>query len=107
MSERLGNLAGRAQDIMDHPYFDDVDWDALREKRATPPWMPPTDFDRRPRVSQVCHDLSSVLVILQRFSSASLHRSVMTASLIRVAASFSTVFSEQRAVTCRRPPRTH
>ncbi len=36
-TKRLGNLKGGAQDVKDHPYFSDIDWEALLEKKVRPP----------------------------------------------------------------------
>jgi serine/threonine protein kinase len=38
--QRLGCLKRGAQDIKDHPWFKDMDWAALLEKRLKAPWVP-------------------------------------------------------------------
>ena len=41
-SKRLGNLIGGSQDVLDHPWFRGVDWDALERReirvRTSPYW---------------------------------------------------------------------
>jgi len=46
-SHRLGNLAGRTDDIKDHPFFKGyIDYAALYERQITAPWVPaPRKFD--------------------------------------------------------------
>ncbi|KAJ7756860.1 kinase-like domain-containing protein [Mycena maculata] len=49
-TQRLGNMIGGPQDILDHPRFSCVDWDALRDNCKFPVWFhdPPLqpDFDQ-------------------------------------------------------------
>ncbi|KAI9271763.1 kinase-like domain-containing protein [Phascolomyces articulosus] len=40
LSQRLGNLAGGYQDIMDHPWFADMDFELLAQREITPPYQP-------------------------------------------------------------------
>jgi protein kinase A len=40
-AERLGNLAGREKDILEHPYFDGLDLQSLRTRKVKAPWIPP------------------------------------------------------------------
>ncbi|PWN28047.1 kinase-like protein, partial [Jaminaea rosea] len=40
LTKRLGNLAGGAQDIMRHPFFRGVDWDALLRREVRAPIVP-------------------------------------------------------------------
>jgi len=42
---RLGNLRGLAQDIKDHPWFKDLDWQALEHKRLRAPFYPTVNAD--------------------------------------------------------------
>lgn len=37
---RLGALKNGARDVKAHPWFKDIDWDALIEKRLDAPWTP-------------------------------------------------------------------
>ncbi|KIY65339.1 kinase-like protein [Cylindrobasidium torrendii FP15055 ss-10] len=39
-SKRLGNMQGGPQDIMQHYFYYDVNWEELRRKRTQPPYMP-------------------------------------------------------------------
>ena len=45
--QRLGSSPSDAQDVMDHKFFKDINWDDLYHKRVTPPFVPilngPTD----------------------------------------------------------------
>jgi len=41
-SERLGNLIGGSQDVLDHPWFRGVDWDALERCEIRAPIIPHT-----------------------------------------------------------------
>ena len=45
--QRLGSGPSDAQDVMDHKFFKDINWDDLYYKRVTPPFVPilngPTD----------------------------------------------------------------
>lgn len=38
--QRLGSGARDAEDIMDHPYFANIDWDAIMRCEVTPPYIP-------------------------------------------------------------------
>jgi hypothetical protein len=42
-ADRLGNLAGRMDDIRRHPYFTNTDWDTLESKKLEAPWIPDED----------------------------------------------------------------
>jgi len=48
-TKRLGNLIGGTQDILDHPWFRGVDWDALERKEIRAPIVPHVSslFDTR------------------------------------------------------------
>ncbi|KAI0703585.1 cAMP dependent protein kinase [Cytidiella melzeri] len=39
-SKRLGNMIGGAQDVLDHPWFRGVDWDALERREIRAPIVP-------------------------------------------------------------------
>ena len=39
-TERLGQLAGREQDIMMHPWFDGLDISTLRTRKTKAPYIP-------------------------------------------------------------------
>ncbi|TBU65995.1 cAMP dependent protein kinase [Dichomitus squalens] len=39
-SKRLGNLIGGSQDVLDHPWFRGVDWDALERREIRAPIVP-------------------------------------------------------------------
>ncbi|KIK63696.1 hypothetical protein GYMLUDRAFT_162309 [Collybiopsis luxurians FD-317 M1] len=41
-TQRLGNMIGGPQDILDHPWFRGVDWDALERKEINAPIIPHT-----------------------------------------------------------------
>ena len=38
--QRLGSGAGGAEDIMNHPFFKGINWDAIQQKRTAPPFTP-------------------------------------------------------------------
>ena len=38
---RLGNLSGGVADIMREPYFSSLDWDAVKNRKARAPYVPP------------------------------------------------------------------
>ena len=42
LTRRLGNLKGGVKDIMDHPFFDGVDWDSVRRREIPAPIVPRT-----------------------------------------------------------------
>jgi hypothetical protein len=44
VSKRLGNLRGGASDVMRHPWFQGVDWQALQRKQLAPPILPKQAF---------------------------------------------------------------
>lgn len=45
-SKRLGNMIGGPQDVLDHPWFRGVDWDALERREIKAPLIPHTSsFD--------------------------------------------------------------
>ena len=44
-AERLGGKDGDAQAIKDHPWYSQVDWDILMEKKIIPPFKPKLDSD--------------------------------------------------------------
>lgn len=39
-SKRLGNLKGGAEDIKNHPWFTDIDWKLVHDKKMSPPIVP-------------------------------------------------------------------
>ncbi|KAL2884965.1 cAMP-dependent protein kinase catalytic subunit PRKX [Ceratocystis lukuohia] len=39
-SQRLGNMAGGAAQVKQHPFFSGIDWDAIAQRRCTPPILP-------------------------------------------------------------------
>lgn len=39
--QRLGSLSGGEQDILDHPWFGDLDLADMRVRKAKAPWVPP------------------------------------------------------------------
>ncbi|TEB35989.1 AGC/PKA protein kinase [Coprinellus micaceus] len=41
-SKRLGNMIGGTQDVLDHPWFRGVDWDALERREINAPIIPRT-----------------------------------------------------------------
>jgi serine/threonine protein kinase len=41
-NKRLGSSTQDASDIMSHPFFRDINWQDLREKRIQPPYKPYT-----------------------------------------------------------------
>jgi len=41
-SKRLGNMIGGPQDVLDHPWFRGVDWDALERREIKAPIIPHT-----------------------------------------------------------------
>jgi atypical protein kinase C iota type len=45
--DRLGcNREAAFMDIMNHPFFKQIDWDLLEQKQVTPPFKPRLDSDR-------------------------------------------------------------
>lgn len=40
LSSRLGNLVGGAKDVMNHLWFEGVDWQAVLERKIQPPIIP-------------------------------------------------------------------
>lgn len=44
-SERLGGKEGNADEIKNHPWYSQVDWDILQEKKIIPPFKPKLDSD--------------------------------------------------------------
>lgn len=40
-SERLGNLASGAKELIEHAYFEGIDWEKLLKKEIELPWVPP------------------------------------------------------------------
>jgi len=55
-TERLGNLAGGAKGITEHPYFGNFDWAAMRSKEMEAPWLPPADFFSSVEKDLLTHD---------------------------------------------------
>ncbi|OCT67388.1 hypothetical protein XELAEV_18038682mg [Xenopus laevis] len=41
--ERLGSTPGDAADVAEHPFFHDIDWDELIERKAMAPYIPSLD----------------------------------------------------------------
>ena len=41
-TERLGNTIG---DLEAHPFFKELDWDALKYKTLAAPWVPPLPLE--------------------------------------------------------------
>lgn len=39
-TKRLGNTAGGVLALRDHPWFEEVEWDHIFNKRVTPPYKP-------------------------------------------------------------------
>ena len=39
-NDRLGCFAGAEKDIMNHPFYDDIDWKLLSSKKAEAPFKP-------------------------------------------------------------------
>ena len=50
-NKRLGNGSTDAADIMSHPFFRDVDWQSLRERKVPAPYKP---------VVQSAHDTRNI-----------------------------------------------
>lgn len=42
LNKRIGHGAADALDIMDHPFFENIDWDMLLRKEILPPYIPKT-----------------------------------------------------------------
>jgi len=55
-TERLGNLAGGAKGITEHPYFAAFDWVGMREKEMPAPWLPPTELFSSVEKDLLTHD---------------------------------------------------
>lgn len=43
-SRRLGNISGGAQRVKDHPFFQDIDWDDVYNRRRRGPIIPPIRY---------------------------------------------------------------
>eukprot|EP00903_Cladosiphon_okamuranus_P013311 g12406.t1 len=43
-TQRLGNLAGGIDEARKHPYFAEIDWNALAHKKMPAPWKPPSSL---------------------------------------------------------------
>lgn len=43
-SRRLGNISGGAARVKAHPFFGGIDWDALAQRRARGPIVPPVRY---------------------------------------------------------------
>lgn len=43
-SRRLGNISGGAARVKEHPFFEGVDWDAIRDRKFPGPILPPIRF---------------------------------------------------------------
>lgn len=41
LTKRLGNLHGGAQDVKNHPWFSEVEWERLLSKDIDAPYVPP------------------------------------------------------------------
>lgn len=39
-ADRLGSFHGADKDIRSHPFFDDIDWDGMLEKKLKVPFLP-------------------------------------------------------------------
>uniref|UniRef100_A0A7S3KS13 Uncharacterized protein n=1 Tax=Euplotes crassus TaxID=5936 RepID=A0A7S3KS13_EUPCR len=44
-ADRLGGSEGNADEIKSHPWYSQVDWDILKEKKIIPPFKPKLDSD--------------------------------------------------------------
>ena len=42
LNKRLGNGPADAFEIMEHPFFEDIDWNKLLKKEVQPPYIPKT-----------------------------------------------------------------
>lgn len=42
-AHRLGNTLGGVQLIKEHPWFENINWTAIQNKRITPPYVPQLD----------------------------------------------------------------
>ncbi|KAJ7632222.1 putative cyclic AMP-dependent protein kinase catalytic subunit [Roridomyces roridus] len=51
-TQRLGNMIGGPQDILDHPWFRGVDWDALERREINAPIVPHTSSEQLPPVHE-------------------------------------------------------
>lgn len=43
-SRRLGNISGGAKRVKEHPFFKQVDWDAIYHRRQRGPIVPPVRY---------------------------------------------------------------
>ena len=41
LTKRFGNLVGGSRDVMEHPWFGEVNWERLAKKEIDPPYCPP------------------------------------------------------------------
>jgi protein kinase X len=44
-TKRLGNMKGKAKDIKNHVWFDDINWQDVYERRSEPPILPKVDYE--------------------------------------------------------------
>lgn len=54
--KRLGR--GGSEEVKKHPFFRDLEWEALLERRAPAPWIPPSD-PHSETATEVSTDLST------------------------------------------------
>ena len=65
-NRRLGSGKGDAEEIKAHPFFKDVDWSAVLEKRYPPPYFP--TIVRIDILGTMCTDLIAFLYDFQKGS---------------------------------------
>ncbi|CAG9986795.1 unnamed protein product [Clonostachys byssicola] len=61
LTKRLGNLRGGSSDIKAHPWFEEINWQRLENKKYSPPYTPPivpgagdaNQFDKYPEDSDI------------------------------------------------------
>ncbi len=62
-NDRLGSGPKDVDEIMEHPFFDSIDWEALYQKKISPPYLPSSSRNKTPdtelRMSEIYSQLST------------------------------------------------
>ncbi|OMH84477.1 cAMP-dependent protein kinase type 1 [Zancudomyces culisetae] len=74
LSIRYGNLSNGVNDILNHPWFSEVDWVKLEERRIAPPLIPQSkkegdtsNFDKYPEPFEVYGEMSAPDIYKSKF----------------------------------------
>ncbi len=47
-NDRLGSGPRDVEEIMEHPFFDSIDWEAIYQKKIPPPYLPSSSRNKTP-----------------------------------------------------------